>query len=182
VAQPTVTSLPLSLSAAPPPIVVLSDKKYLCTGSTPYLDGGAGFSSYLWQDGSTGRFFNIAGEGIFWVKVIDSLGCTGSDTVMVKSCTGSIYIPNAFTPNNDGLNDFFRVVASPDDMSDFSMTIFNRWGQQVFISSDVRIGWDGLYKGAPCAPDTYVWHIIYKAPSVDTGETITLKGTLELIR
>jgi gliding motility-associated-like protein len=181
VAQQSVTSLPVTITAAPTPLVTLTDKDFLCTGTTTPLDAGVGFASYLWQDGSSSRYLNISGEGIYWVMVVDSLGCSGSDSVLVKSCSGNIYVPNAFTPNGDGLNDIFRVSASPDDITEFSMVVFNRWGEQLFISNDLTTGWDGIVKGQYCPPDTYVWIVSYKGTS-GTGETVILKGTVELIR
>jgi gliding motility-associated-like protein len=183
VAQQTITSVPLSLSAAAPPGVKLSEKGYLCAGSTTPLDAGADFSSYSWQDGSTGRYMNIAGEGLYWVVVADTLHCIGSDTVRVQKCAGNIYVPNAFSPNGDGLNDIFRVFASPDDVAEFNMKVFNRWGEKVFESNSVVSGWDGMKAGTYCPAASYVWKINYKvAAAGSAGETVTQTGTLELVR
>jgi len=181
VAQQTVTSLPLTINAAPLPVVILSDKDFICTGTTTPLDAGAGFSSYLWQDGSSSRYLSISSEGIYRVNVNDSLGCSGSDSILVKSCSGNIYVPNSFTPNGDGLNDIFRVIASPDDIAELTMHVFNRWGEQIFLSENLLTGWDGLKQGQYCPEGTYAWIIHYKT-TTQTDETLTLKGTVELIR
>ena len=162
-------------------MVILSDKDFICTGTTTPLDAGAGFSSYLWQDGSSSRYLSISSEGIYRVNVNDSLGCSGSDSILVKSCSGNIYVPNSFTPNGDGLNDIFRVIASPDDIAELTMHVFNRWGEQIFLSENLLTGWDGLKQGQYCPEGTYAWIIHYKT-TTQTDETLTLKGTVELIR
>ena len=183
VAQQTVSSPPLTLSQASSPVVILSDKEYLCTGTTILLDAGENFSSYTWQDGSTDRTMNVTTAGVYRVTVSDSLGCTGSDSVLVKKCSGNVYVPNAFTPNGDGVNDIFRIFASPDDIAEFSMQIFNRWGEKIFESTSMPSGWDGMKLGVYCPPDSYIWIIRYKATAGGPGaETVTIKGVVELVR
>ncbi len=183
VTQQTVSSAPLILSQAQSPSVILTDKDFICTGTTAPLDAGAGFASYAWHDGTTDRFNTIGPEGLYWVMVTDSLGCTGSDSVPVKRCSGNIFVPNAFTPNGDGHDDVFRVFASPDDITSFNMQIFSRWGELIFESNNLQPGWDGMKAGAWCPPDSFIWLIRYKlAASGTADETITQTGTLELVR
>jgi gliding motility-associated-like protein len=183
VAQATVSSTPLTLSPAPEPIVTLTDKDYLCTGTATSLDAGPDFSTYTWQDGSTGRYMNVTTAGVYRVTVIDSLGCSGSDSVVVKKCSGNVYVPNAFTPNGDGLNDIFRISASPDDIAEFSMQVFNRWGEKIFESTNVPAGWDGMKMGVYCPADSYIWIIRYKATAGGPeAEIVIIKGVVELIR
>jgi gliding motility-associated-like protein len=183
VAQATVSSLPISMAAASPPTVVLSDQDYLCTGTATPLDAGPDFSTYLWQDGSTGRYMNVTTAGTYRVTVSDSLGCIGSDSVVVKKCSGNVYVPNAFTPNGDGLNDIFRIFASPDDIAEFSMQVFNRWGEKIFESASVPAGWDGMKMGVYCPAGSYIWIIGYKATAGGPeAEIVTIKGVVELIR
>jgi len=183
VSQPSISSSPLSLAAAPPPEVKLSDQDYLCTGTTTPLDAGADFVSYLWQDNTTQRFMNITGTGWYKVVVTDTLGCKGSDSVEVRKCSGNVYVPNAFSPNGDGLNDVFRVYASPDDVTDFFMQIFNRWGEKIFESYSLLSGWDGTKQGTFCPADSYSWILTYHLKnSASGGETITTKGTIQLVR
>jgi gliding motility-associated-like protein len=73
------------------------------------------------------------------------------------------YIPNAFTPNGDGLNDEFRIVGlPPDNITRYNLQIFNRWGQVVFSSGDIREAWDGKMKGEYCPEGDYIWVIFYE--------------------
>jgi gliding motility-associated-like protein len=90
------------------------------------------------------------------------------------------YIPNAFTPNGDGLNDEFRIVGlPPDKITQFNLQIFNRWGQVVFSSTDILVGWDGKLKGEYCPEGDYTWVIFYE----DNDKTMTSnKGTITLLR
>ena len=69
----------------------------------------------------------------------------------------TLYIPNAFTPNGDGLNETFGPVGQRVDY--YSMVIFNRWGQLIFESNDINDQWDGTYKGERVQTDTYVYKI-----------------------
>ena len=86
-------------------------------------------------------------------------------------------MPNAFTPNGDSHNDVFRIP--PDtylNLREFS--IFNRWGNKIFTTTDITKGWDGYTNGLPCENGTYVYII---TGTNDSGE-ISLKGTVILVR
>ena len=73
----------------------------------------------------------------------------------------NIYIPNAFSPDGDGLNDEFKVIGNSDNISTFHMYIYDRWGTLVFESSDISAGWDGKYKGNPSPTGAYVYKVEY---------------------
>ncbi|MCX6246600.1 MAG: gliding motility-associated C-terminal domain-containing protein [Bacteroidetes bacterium] len=177
-----VESAALILAAAPVPVVNLSDKPYLCAGETSQLDAGAGFKTYSWQDGSTGRYYSATSEGLYKVTVTDSLDCKASDSVRVQVCESLIYLPDAFTPNGDGLNDEFRVVTDQEGITGFSMLIYNRWGQLVFESSEISKGWNGMMNGKYAETGTYAWKIVYQVSSQGNSSSTTLHGTFMLIR
>jgi gliding motility-associated-like protein len=90
------------------------------------------------------------------------------------------YIPNAFTPNGDGINDVFRITGLPaENITRYNFQIFNRWGQVVFHTNDIMEGWDGRSKGEYCSPDVYPWVIFWE----DNKKTrVTNKGTITLLR
>lgn len=94
---------------------------------------------------------------IFYVTDIN--GCENSDTVVVI-LDGSLYIPNTFTPNADGINDLFVTMGK--DIKDFKILIFDRWGLLLFESTELSTYWDGTYKGAPVPIDTYIWKVEYE--------------------
>jgi gliding motility-associated-like protein len=110
----------------------------------------------------------------------DNNGCKGIDAMHVKVLTACVIkVPNAFTPNNDGLND--RLMATDADLAkNFSLQIFNRAGQQVFSTNNPLEGWDGRFKGNPQDTGTYVWMLSYINPW--TGKAVKEKGTSILLR
>jgi gliding motility-associated-like protein len=114
------------------------------------------------------------------VKVSTAQGCYALDTVHIQVFkTGpDIFVPSAFTPNNDGHNDLFRAI--PVGIAHFEyFRIFSRWGQEVFFTSDSSEGWDGTVNGKNAPIGAYVW----MAQGIDyLGNRIARKGTVTLIR
>ncbi|MBK7036191.1 MAG: gliding motility-associated C-terminal domain-containing protein [Bacteroidetes bacterium] len=82
----------------------------------------------------------------YYITITDANGCTATDSVIVWVDI-DFNVPNAFTPNGDGLNDLFNIQT--DLLISYSITIYNRWGSVIFASNDVRIGWDGNFQGKP---------------------------------
>jgi len=92
------------------------------------------------------------------LTVVDIHGCTDSATnCMVVEPLFSFYIPDAFTPNGDGINDVFMPKGTY--VKQYEMYIFDRWGNKIFYSTDINIGWDGTKGGSACIQDTYVYLI-----------------------
>lgn len=147
---------------------------------------GSGGEIYAWSPptglnnpGIRDPLLNWNSEIDLVLRVSNQQGCFGYDTINVKYYTGpEFYIPNAFTPNGDGLNDFFRFT--PVGIRDYAyFRIFNRWGELIFDSLDFRRGWDGYYRGRPAAIDTYLW--ILEGTDLN-GQKISKKGTVTLLR
>jgi gliding motility-associated-like protein len=118
----------------------------------------------------------------FDVFVEDDLGCkdTASVTVFLKTffCDAPyIFIPNAFTPDNDGMNDIFYVRGNAVD--ELFMAVYNRWGEKVFETNDLNTGWNGIYKGKELAPDVYGYYLQLKCLN---GDEYFTKGNVTLIR
>lgn len=90
-----------------------------------------------------------------------------------------IAVPSAFTPNNDGLNDYLYPL-NAYKVSNLLFTIFNRQGNQLFSTKDWTIKWDGTFKGEQQAAGVYIWQLQYT--DADTGKRVTSKGTTVLIR
>lgn len=91
------------------------------------------------------------------------------------------FIPNSFTPNNDGFNDVYKPVKGY--ISEWEFEIFSPWGEKVFATNDEDLGWDGFYNGAPCNVGSYVWQISYRVTD-EHGEwrPVVDKGIFTLIR
>jgi gliding motility-associated-like protein len=88
-----------------------------------------------------------------------------------------IFVPTGFTPNNDGRNDVLRVIGTTVKKLEFG--IYNRWGEQIFFTTDIRRGWDGTVKGMKQDSGTYAFYV--KAELLD-GTIKIKKGTITLIR
>jgi gliding motility-associated-like protein len=109
-------------------------------------------------------------------NLLDDYGCIVSDTVVI-SLNGSLYAPNSFSPNGDGVNDVFKITS--EDITKFEILIFNRWGEKIFESTDVNFEWDGTHKGSLSKIDTYVWKIIYSDVNTPNREII---GHVNIVR
>jgi gliding motility-associated-like protein len=141
------------------------------------LETTPGYASYQWNTGDTTYYITITEEGSYSVIVQTNEGCTSTNSAYLKDIYMPFYIvvPNAFTPNGDGLNDTFRPVATGDLIRQFSMVIYNRWGQMVFETSDYSAGWDG--KDAPAG--VYSWVISY---SNHTGKVFKMRGSVTVVK
>jgi gliding motility-associated-like protein len=90
----------------------------------------------------------------------------GEIQVQVEECPDvNIYIPSAFSPNDDNINDVFLVKGI--GIIDYNLVIFNRWGEEIFMSTNIFNGWDGTYNQFPCQEDIYVYIIKYQGKIAD---------------
>lgn len=123
------------------------------------LDPGS-FTTYRWQDNSRLSTYGVTAGGTFRVEVFDEFGCLGSDEVtLTELCPTQIYAPNAFSPNDDGTNDSFKVFVS--DFTSIELQIFDRWGSRVFTTADPDESWDGFRHGRPAPSGVYVWMLAF---------------------
>ncbi len=121
----------------------------------------------------------ITNDRQFFVQLTTEEGCVGRDTVLVRGVKGpAIYVPTAFTPNGDGLNDILQpVYVGMKKLERFA--IYNRWGQEVFSTNNTGRGWDGSTVQKTSGTSTYVWMI----KAVDyLDQPVLIKGTVILIR
>jgi gliding motility-associated-like protein len=139
--------------------------------------------SYRWYEGSTflsdQQSIVVSPLETTTYRAVCTL-CSGEEFTDDKTVFVIPFIPNAFTPNGDGLNDFFRIVGlPPDHITRFNLQIFNRWGQIVFESDNILNSWNGSMKGEVCPEGDYVWVIFYE----DDKKTRTSnKGIITLVR
>lgn len=112
------------------------------------------------------------------VKVSDENGCTVSDTINVNTDCINIYFPSAFTPNGDGLNDTFGPWGSLQLLKNYSLTVYGRWGEIVFQSTNPYKKWNGKLKGRDFSTGTFVWVATY---SFNGSALQTKKGTVIIL-
>lgn len=121
---------------------------------------------------------------IYVVTITDDLGCIASDSIHIDvlfSCTnGTILLPNAITPDGDGLNDDFGLLIPRGlDVLESNLLVFDRWGTKVFDGRGLSARWDGTYNGKPVRSDVYAYLLIIQCPD---GTKQTLSGDLTVIR
>ena len=160
----------------------------LCAGQQLLLNANipkeADSVNYTWQDGSKDSIFIVTQPGIYWVSAyIEDYKITVTDTIRVNytDCTPPEYplwIPNSFTPNGDGLNDVFKPETLAE-IEEYTMLIFNRWGQQIFESNNINKAWDGKYKGRIVESGVYTYRI--EARDKLTKEKKVYNGRVTLI-
>ncbi|MEO1260192.1 MAG: gliding motility-associated C-terminal domain-containing protein [Bacteroidota bacterium] len=158
----------------------------LCEGKpfslTPSLPGSG---TLIWDDGGTELIRPVDGPGIYSATFFLE-NCPLEDEVEISfvDCTSQVYAPNAFSPNSDGVNDFFTLYGGNGFTQIVELAVFDRWGGLVFEARDLTLGagsqgWDGNRRGKAAAAGVYAWHA--RVLAVD-GSTIFLKGEVHLIR
>jgi gliding motility-associated-like protein len=156
--------------------VSLGNDTVICPGSIIILSPGH-YTSYQWQDNSFDSVFIVSQPGSYNVTVFNSAGCIAADSIRIdEDCLNDIIIPNAFTPNGDGINEHFFVDGSMT--SAFEIFIFDRWGELIFNSPDRRIGWDGTAKGHPVQEGFYNYLVNYtigKEERIKTGSVFVIR-------
>ncbi|MFT4537457.1 MAG: gliding motility-associated-like protein, partial [Saprospiraceae bacterium] len=145
----------------------------------PYEDA----ESYLWQNEIEGQFLEITSSGLFDFTIVDNYGCQQSGVIdaTIIPRDANIFIPNSFTPNEDGLNDLFRPITS--DLEEYELTIYDRWGEEIFYSRDVTQSWNGGVQGGESyyVPDgIYSYSILYR--SICSTEKILKYGFVTIVR
>jgi gliding motility-associated-like protein len=141
-------------------------------------------SSARWNTGSNTPTLTIQDTGTYWVTVSD-LPCTATDSIRITSewCDCRIMMPNAFSPNNDGLNDYFLPILQSAECLDpgtYTLDVYNRWGQRVYQGRANDRGWDGMYSGTQADVGTYAYYITYTLGR--RGTKHVQKGEVILIR
>ncbi len=117
---------------------------------------------YEWNTGSNSNLILIKEKGVYWVKTENEHGCSMIDSIDIDfaRCECSFYLPNAFTPNGDGINDEFKPLLYCD-LTDFSFQIFDRWSRLIFSTDYIDDSWDGSYKNTRVPEGVYNYLISY---------------------
>ena len=141
---------------------------------------------YAWDfgDGSTSdeanplHTFDGLSDYEVSLQVTNAIGCTDIAYTLINGPV-LLYIPNAFTPNNDGINDVFRVIGS--SIERFEILIFNRWGEKVYESTDINQVWDGSHEGGNYYVPNDIYQYVVKVKGFDT-DAFERSGTVSVMR
>lgn len=172
------------ISQNPIPSVFIGNDTAFCEGEL-LLSAPSEMNSYVWNNGATSQTITVSQEGTYSVKITDANNCSNSDSITISSnCLNDIWIPNAFSPNNDGVNDVFMVRGNPQNTTIEKMLVYNRWGNKVFeanniLPNDKTTGWNGTYKGADVPFEVYGYYVIARFKN---GDKQILKGNVTLVK
>jgi len=172
----------IELNIIPSPEIAFAEYDTLWVEPGFILDAGAGAYSYNWNTGETTEVIVIDSIGRYSVLVTSNDGCKSADVIQILWGGSPFYLPNAFTPNGDGLNDTFGPIPRYDYVNRYHMSIYNRWGQRIYETPDINKGWDGTYKGSPCMLGAYVYRIVYEEFGQQPIESKIVEGTVILVR
>lgn len=175
-------------------IVDLGEDRTINLGDTVYLNARVNFNPTVirwsperWIDSMDTLRLTVMPpySTAYRVSIYDANGCLAEDEVQirVRRILG-VYVPSAFSPNGDQINDRFVVYGAPEVKVIKSMSVFNRWGEEVyrvgnFPPNEASYGWDGTFRGKRLNPDVFVWYIVVTFPD---GKDELIKGEVILTK
>jgi len=173
----------VTINALSPPTVELGPDTTICLGDSIVLYAGDEdpYNQFLWNTQNYSKAIITGEAGYYSVVITNPCGeATGDKRIITRDCEVKLWVPSAFSPDSDGLNDFFH--AHGVNVDNFRIYIFNRLGQLIFEGEDLEASWDGRFNGEPCPEDVYTWMITYHGFSDETTKTDIKKGMVMLIR
>ncbi len=189
----TFKTWPSLIKVVPSPKAAFSytpEEPNLSDNTVDFRDESTGGVAYLWKFDSIGvsliknPSFTFRDTGVFNVEqiVLHSSGCSDTARAVISIYpVVKLFMPNAFSPNNDGLNDVFIPIGSFFGVRNYNFTIWNRWGDKVFDTNETNVGWNGQRNnsGATASPGVYAYLLEYIDP---LGNRQLLKGYCTLVR
>ncbi len=180
----------IDIEELPPLVIAVEDYFLPCDDPHiiihPEVLSQAGELHWSWHDGSNRDWCPVEQAGVYTFRVSDD--CTEEEGRAIVQWEDGLdgnyfYIPNAFSPNGDNINDLFRAYpASGVEVLSFDLKVFDRWGNQVFETTDPEIGWDGVFRDHLQAIAVHVWWV--QATVLVCGEEMHLfkKGDVTIVR
>jgi gliding motility-associated-like protein len=188
-----IQTLTTTVSAGDPSLYTLSasaDQDTIFEGSSTILHALTDTSlTVTWSPASSlssaSSFNPVASPAVtttYTVSIFDSTGCSKSVKITIyvislKCKSEDVFVPNTFTPNEDGENDILFVRSN--SVVELYFAVYNRWGQMVFETADITKGWDGIYNGMKADPAVFAWYLKAKCYN---GDVLTKKGNTTLLR
>ncbi len=150
------------------------------------LSGDDGNLTFIWNNGATDPNLTVNETGAYSLQVANSCEVVNVNAAVQREIEPSetgIYVPNAFSPNNDGPNDLFMVYPSPEiQFENYNLAVFDRWGNNLFQSEDISSGWNGKTQSTEMKPGVYIWQMQATVNICGKMEKITKSGEVVLLR
>lgn len=168
------------ITIKPLPVVYIGNDTAICNGFTVPLRVAYPGASYRWKNGSTDSSITVTLPDFYWVDVTFN-SCVYRDSLQVtlKNCDCNTTVPNAFSPNGDGINDVFKPTFTCFPQN-YRFSVFNRYGQLIFETRDFNTGWNGTYNGSAAPVGTYYYIIKYYNSGLQKDEQFT--GSVTILR
>ena len=162
---------------------IISNYDTICRDGLLSLVASGGMS-YIWHNGEQSNLFSELANSsklysVLAINTQDGTSCHDSTSVYIVVENCAVYVPSAFTPNGDGLNDVFYAKGIISNTAPFKLLIYNRMGQLLFETSDFNAAWDGTFDGNKVPQGVYTWMISVGEESIGSYQ---LTGTVTLIR
>ncbi|MBL8011484.1 MAG: gliding motility-associated C-terminal domain-containing protein, partial [Flavobacteriales bacterium] len=171
----------VTLSTEPDPSLELGRDVEACEGQQVVLEALAS-GTVLWSTGAEGPALAVNGPGLYWATVEGACASiTDSVRVLIGDCGPYVFVPNAFTPDNDGMNDVFAPSVT-GNLLQVTLDIFDRWGERIATRELGDLSWDGTVSGMPAPDGVYPWVLRYKAMSSEGVRQERLTGHVTLLR
>jgi gliding motility-associated-like protein len=175
------------VNVVPLPMVNAGNDTLVWRDTPAYLDGSTDAQVFSWSptdylDNVHALFTraDIPKTQSYVLFAQNDFGCVNRDTILITIEKRTfLMLPTGFSPNGDGVNDVFRIVRYLNILRLKDFSVFNRWGEQVFTTTDINEGWDGNYKNLPQELGVYVWQVV--AETKDSEEVVR-KGNVTLVR
>lgn len=175
----------LQVAELPSPILRLAPEYYICIpdgGSTILNANGSDVIHYEWpHSGDTTQTVSVNTEGVFTVLATNKEGCVArQSTTVLDQCEPRFFIPDAFTPNGDGQNENLDVFGAY--YINYSIRIYNRWGEVIYATTSIEDKWDGTYKGVKVQPGVYPYVVSYEAEYFPERNPVVIRGSVMVVR
>ncbi|MEM8890156.1 MAG: PKD domain-containing protein, partial [Bacteroidota bacterium] len=145
------------------------------------LDAGEAFDYNWLHTGESSRFVEVVAADTYYVEVFNEFRCSVLDsTAVIDACPPLLYVPTAFSPNGDGVNEEFAWGG--DYLADFQMQIYSRWGMLLYETRDPAAFWDGRFKGQQVQEGVYTWIVRYNGTHPDYQKIFQRAGTVTVFR
>ena len=141
-------------------------------------------AEFSWNDGFIGPFRSFMPEGDLSITATLDCGEIPIDiSIVIEDCEVNYYLPNVFTPNGDNRNDNFKIdISKNTSVSNFQLTVQDRWGNLIFITRSPERFWDGTFRSSPLASGQYFWRLNFETIVAGNNEQIVDGGSILLIR